>query len=225
MGWAQLASAGKSMMGNSGGGGGMGSFLQSQGAGARIGGLTNGIFNMFFAKNPSDAANPYLDQMGGKAAQYMQPFVDKGAHAGNIWGAQNENNVNNPTAIMDKIGAGYQESPGYKYNVAAAMRGANMSAAAGGMAGTPAEQQHAQMVASGLASQDYDKYMDRGLGQYTAGMGGLSHQNDLGFMGSQQMVQALMEQLKAQAQNAYEGANTSNQQKGGAIGSITGAFT
>ncbi len=231
--WPAIIAAAGSMLSSQGGGGGGGGGGAATGGGSignlyghspdsRLAGTANGLFNLFFAKNPSDAANPYLEQMEGKAGQYMNHYIDEGKRAGGIWGKQNELNVSDPTAVMDKVGANYKKSPGYQFNMDEAMRAANNSAAAGGMAGTPAEQQRAQTVASGLASQDYGAYVDRGLGQYGLGMGGLSHQNDIGFMGSQTMAQAAIAQLMAQAQNAYEGANTSNQQKGGGIGSILG---
>lgn len=222
-----IGSAIGGLFGGSGGGGGGGNGignLWGHSMGSKIGGLANGIFNLFFAKNPSDAADPYLQQMEGGAAKYLQPYLDVGARARPVLEAQYNRNINDPTSVMSQIGKNFQASPGYQYQVDEATRAANNSAAASGMAGTPAEQQRLATVVNGLANQDYYNFMDRGLNQYNSGLGGLSHQNDLSYGASSQMVQAILQQLMAQAQNAYAGANTYNQQKGGAIGSITGSL-
>ena len=43
-----------------------------------------GLFNWLSASNPSDAANPYLEQMPGVAHQYMDPYVNQGNRAGSL---------------------------------------------------------------------------------------------------------------------------------------------
>jgi hypothetical protein len=206
---------GGGMPGQNGGG-----IFGGGGFGYRAGQLGSGLFNLFGAKNPSDAASPYLDSMEGDAAKYLNPWMDAGKRSlGNIESQYNQN-VNDPTGVMNKIGAGFQQSPGYQFQVDQATEAANRSAAAGGMAGTPAEQQKLASTVNGLANQDYYNYTDRGMKQYNSGLEGLSHINDQGFQGSQLMAQIMQMMRQMQAQNAYEGANTQNQQRGGAIGSI-----
>jgi hypothetical protein len=77
-----------------------------------------------------------------------------------------------PTALMQQIGGGYQASPGYQFQLGQAMKGIGQAAAAGGMAGSPMQQQQSGQVAQGLASQDYYNYLNRALGLYQTGAGG-----------------------------------------------------
>jgi len=216
-----------SMLGGSGGGGGGGGLMSSLGSqtpGGRMGGIANGLFNMFFAKNPSDAADPYLGSIEGSMGKYLNPYIDAGKSAMGTLNAENNKLVNDPGAVMNKIGAGFQQSPGYQFQTQQAEGAANRASAAGGMLGSPMQQQNIAGTINNLANQDYYNYLNHGIGMYDTGLTGMSHMSDQGFNASGMMSQGLLQQLLAQAQNAYAGANTYNQQMGGGISSLIGGM-
>ena len=189
-----------------------------QQAGNDIGNILYNIFGNY--QNPSDAANKYLSQIQGQLSPYYQPYINAGQGAMGDLQKQYQQLLSNPTAIMSMIGGQFKASPGYQYNVNQATQGANAAAAAGGFAGSPAEQAALAGRISGLASQDYNNYMNQGLGLYGQGLGVAQGINQMGYNASNEMGQGLLSQLMAQSQNAYAGANSANQQSGGLWGSI-----
>jgi hypothetical protein len=124
--------------------------------------------------------------------------------------------------MMNKIGAGYQKSPGYQFNVDEATGGANSAAAAGGMLGSPAEQQALAQRISGIASQDYGDYMNRGLSQYGMGLQGMGNMAQMGYGASSDYAKMLEDQFISQAQLQYAGQDAENKAKGGMWGGIGG---
>lgn len=222
---------GQGGQGGQGGGGGMGGGW-GQSSGARMSGIASGLFNLFGAKDPSDAANQYLSQMTpqaqGYADRYMQPYINAGMRAMPTLEEQYNNLIKNPTGMMNQIGSTFQQSPGYQWQVDQATRAANNAGAASGMAGSQAEQQNLAQTVNGLANQDYYNYLGHGLNQYQQGLGGLSNINQMGYGASSQamnaMIQAAIQQAMAQSENAYSGAANQNQMRGGAIGSIMGGL-
>lgn len=199
--------------------------MLGSGMGGPIGGIASGLFNMFGAKNPSDAANPFLDQMGGKIDQYMDPFIQSGNQMRPMLQDQYKQMISNPGGVMNHIGEGFQQSPGYQFQVNQAQNAANRAASAGGMLGSPMQQQNIAGTVNNLANQDYYHYLDHGMNMYGQGMQGASHLNDLSFGAGSQAMQAWMQQLLAKAQNAYSGANSYNQQMGSGIGSLVGGIS
>lgn len=188
--------------------------------------IAGGLFNLFGgAKNPSNSAMPYLDQMGGKIDQYMDPFIQSGNQMRPMLQDQYKQMISNPGGVMNHIGEGFQQSPGYQFQVNQAQNASNRAASAGGMLGSPMQQQNIAGTVNNLANQDYYNYLDHGMNMYGQGMQGASHMNDLSFGASSQAMNAFMQQLMAQAQNAYAGANTSNQQNMGGIGSLIQGFS
>jgi len=175
-------------------------------------------------EDPSAAASKYLNQIPGTIKPYYQPYINAGQGAMGDLQTQYKQLLSDPTAIMNMIGGKFQASPGYQYNVGQATNAANQAAAAGGMAGSPAEQAALASRISGMASQDYNNYMNQGLGLYGQGLGVAGNINQMGYGASNELAQSLMSALMSQSQNAYAGANTKNQQSGGMFGGLGGLF-
>jgi hypothetical protein len=173
--------------------------------------------------NPSDAAKKYLDQIPGTITPYYQPYINAGQGAMGDLQSQYRQLLSDPTAIMNAIGGKYQASPGYQWNVNQATDAANKVSQAGGMAGTPMEQQQLASTVSGLANQDYQQFMNQGLGLYGQGLGVAGDINKMGYGASNELAQSLAAALQGEASNAYEGANYENQHSGGLFGSLLGA--
>ena len=146
-------------------GGGSGDW--GDGIGADVGNLLYNWFGNY--TNPSSASSQYLNQIPGELSQYYSPYISGGQFGLNTMQNQvapaYQNLMQNPTAVMNQIGSTYKASPGYQYNVNQDTNAANQAAAAGGFVGSPAEQQSLASNISGMASQDYQNYMNQGLGK------------------------------------------------------------
>lgn len=174
------------------------------------------------AGNPADAAQPYLNQIPGTISPYYQPYINNGQNAMGILNSQYSNMVNNPDQIINQIGSGYQQSPGYQWNLDQGEQGINNAAAAGGYVGTPMHQQQAATLSEGLANQDYQTYLNHGLNLYGQGISGFQGFNNQGYNASNELASGLAQALTQQANLAYAGAANSGQKKGGLIGDTLG---
>ena len=85
-------------------------------------------------KNPADAAMPYLDKIPGQTSQYLDPYFQAGKSM--LPGLEKEYGslTSDPGGFLNKIGASYQQSPGFKSALQNALTAGNHAAAAGGMA-------------------------------------------------------------------------------------------
>jgi hypothetical protein len=174
------------------------------------------MMNLF--NNPANKAQSYLNQIPGTITPYYQPYINAGTQDLGSLQQQLQMLINNPGGMMNKMGAGYQQSPGYQFNVEQATNAANQASAAGGMVGSPQEQQQLATTVTGLANQDYYNYLDHILNMYGMGMKGLGGVAKGGYMASNELAQSLANNLMSQAGLAYSGAANTNQAIGNALG-------
>lgn len=176
--------------------------------------------------NPADAAMPYLDQIKGQMSKYLDPYFNAGKSALDMTQGQYGKLINDPTFMMNQIGKGYQASPGYQWQVGQATNAANNAAQAGGMVGSPQEQQELAGTVNGLANQDYYNYLNQALGQYQQGLGGMQDISHMGLNAGTSMAENLAQMLMSMANMSYAGAQNSNMHGGGGIISkaISGIF-
>jgi hypothetical protein len=190
-----------------------------------LGGIGAGIGNLFADfNNPADAAMPYLDNISNTISPYYQPYINAGQQALPQLTDAYSGLMKDPTALANAIGQKYQPSPGYQFSVDQATKAANQAAAAGGMVGSPAEQQQLASTVTGLANQDYYNFLDRMLGLYGQGLGGLSNINNMGFGASTSLADNLASAILSQAKLAYAGAQNENEHEGGMWGSLFGSL-
>ncbi len=200
------------------------------------------LYNSLFP-NPADAGMGYLDQIDGKLNPLYSPWMSAGTQAlgnmqtqaGQLTGGlpalqeQYNNLMQNPGAMMKQFGAGFQQSPGYQFQVTQALGAANRAASAGGMLGSPQEQQQVGSVVNNLANQDFYNYLNNVKGLYGTGLSGnqnlygmgLNTLNGIAGMGLNATTNygdALTNALMSQAQLAYAGQANANQQLGSMIG-------
>lgn len=88
-------------------------------------------------QNPASSAMPYLNQMQGA---YTDPN------------------------IFNTIQSQYKESPAFQHKLRRAMEAQGNAAAAGGMAGSLADQRNQAEVANDLSEEDFHKYLAERLG-------------------------------------------------------------
>src|ERR1700677_2968465 len=83
------------------------------------------------------AAKPFYDQVEPITKQYLDPYSNAGVSNLKMLQDHIKSLLENPNELQDKIGAGYKESPGYRFQVEEATKAAERAASAGGYLGTP----------------------------------------------------------------------------------------
>lgn len=177
----------------------------------------------FFSKNPAKAAQPYLSSIPGQISPYYQPYIDQGRQSMGTLNTQYGRMLNNPGDIVNELGSGFQESPGYQWDLNQGTEAANNAAAAGGYVGTPMHQQNEAEMAEGVANKYYQPYMQETMHLYDQGIKGNQQFNQQGFNASSDMASAIAQALVQQANLAYSGASNQNQSRRGLLGGAVGA--
>ncbi len=177
---------------------------------AGLGGLGAGLFGSQNYHNPADEAAKFYKQVPGTIKPYYQPYIDQGRSVmpglNNMYGQL----TSNPGAFLNNLSQGYQQSPGYQFNLQQALGAANNAAAAGGMAGSLQHQQQAAGIASGLASQDYGNWLNHVLGLYDRGLSGQQGIEEQGYGASTDLGKNLAQALIGQGNLSYLGQENEN---------------
>jgi hypothetical protein len=194
------------------------------------GGLIPGIAGGFLYDDPEKDANKYLDQIPDELKKYLTPYIEHGEKSyGNLNDISGEyaNMYKDPNAIIQRLGAGYKQSPGYKWRLNQGENSINNAAAAGGMAGTAQHQQQAGELAENLASQDFNDFMKNILGIYTGGLSGRTGiEQDIygkGATASSDLATGIANWLNQKGGLAYQGAKNRNQQWSDTFSNIASA--
>lgn len=177
------------------------------GFGGGLGQFLGGIAGLFGKKqkNPADVANQYLNKIPGAINPYYQPYINAGQNAQNALLPQLSQMFGNGGDFLNKIGAGYKQSPGYQFKLDQALQAAGNANAAGGLLGSNQHQQQAGQLANDIASQDYYDYINHVLGVIGAGQQGLEGINQQGYNASTGYGQELGNTLAGQAAYGYAG--------------------
>src|SRR5579872_1036007 len=154
---------------NGSSGGGFNPLMGILGGGMLGSGLA-GMFGGF--NNPASAGMSYLNQIGGANQQYLNPYNEMGQQAfGNL------NNtlsglMSNPGAFANQIGSNFHQSPGFQFALNQAMQGGNRGMAAGGLAGSAANQMQNMQTATGMGNQNYYNYLNNAENLFGKGVQG-----------------------------------------------------
>jgi len=203
--------------------------------------------------NPANSAMPYLNQIQGTLQQGYDPYVNAGLGAmGNYSDLSKQmtsflpqlqgalgSAMSSPGQFINTIGQNFQQSPGYQFQVNQAENAAKNAAAAGGMLGSPQQQQGIAGTVNQLANQDYYGYLNEAMGAFGKGVEGSQNLVNTGFQGfgnimnqgynaSNEMAQSLANALQSQGSLAYAGQANKNQyqqaQQGGIAGLVGGGI-
>lgn len=197
----------------------MAQIMRMFGIGGGLGTAAGGLFSMLHpGKNPATAANNTIGQIPGQIKPYYQGYADSGKTALNNLQGENTSLLNGTK--QDQLGAGYKESPGYKYALQQALQAGNNAQAAGGMSGTPQHQELNMDAASGLASRDYNDYMQRQLGLYGQGYGGTENLNTQGYNANKELADTNANVLGQQGAYNFMGQQGKNQSQQQGMGNI-----
>lgn len=143
--------------------------------GSAIGGTLGAIGGLFGGSDEKDETDKILAQIPAEMRQYLQPYIDAGmVSLPNLRSISDQyaKLYENPNDIISRIGSGYTQSPGYQWQLNQGENAINNAAAAGGMIGTGQHQQQAGQLATNLANQDYQNYLDKALGVFNTGLAG-----------------------------------------------------
>lgn len=186
--------------------------------------ITQGRVIMFGYSNPSDAAMPYLNQIPGATSQYMMPYYNDGRQVMPQLQGQYNQLTSNPGGKLNDIGQNFQQSPGFNFALQRALQGSNHAAAAGGMAGSPQNQEQNMQIATDMANQDYNNWMRNSLGLYGMGLSGDQDIAHMGFGAGKDMSDMIAHTLAQQANLAYAGKQNENQEKSSFWGNLFGGL-
>lgn len=226
--------------------------MDSRNAGmmAGFGGLGAGLMGLMGGgSNPYKGASKLMGQIPGATKPYYQPYMNAGANALNQMNDQYSHLLanrsplqdqysqlmNDPSAMYNKIAGGYQQSPGFEWEMGQGMNAANNAAAAGGMAGSPEHQQQAATMATGLANKDFNNYMGKAMGlygqglegsqgMYNQGLQGYEGLNKMGYGANDQMASIIADMLSQQSKFKMAGQLGQNQSQGQTWGNIFGGL-
>lgn len=173
--------------------------------------------------NPADSAMPYYNRIPGEMHKYFDPYINRGNKAGNMLEGQYGSLLNDPGGMLNKMGGSYQQSPGFKFALQQALQGAQHSAAAGGMAGSPQNQQQSMELATNLANQDYNNWIQHAMGLYGRGLGGEENMYGIGAHAGMGLGTDLSSLLAQQGNLAYAGQAGQNQGRSQGISNLIGA--
>jgi hypothetical protein len=161
-----------------------------------------------FGNSPYDAESEYVDQIPGIQQQYLGPYSQMGQnllpqlHQG--YGAM----ALHPSQVQAGLGQGFQQDPGYQWNLDQQLQAGDQAMAAGGMSGSPESQQFSQQTANNLANQQYNQYFNRNMKIAGSGIQGEQGLENQGYKASNQMANNMTDYLYnrgnlagAQAQN------------------------
>jgi hypothetical protein len=188
-----------------------------------IGQAAGGAMSLFGNnKNPADIANKYISQIPGQTQQYYQPYMEAGKGAMSDLQNQYKNLLSGD--VQNKLGENYKQSPGYQFALEQALAGANNAAATGGMLGIPAHQQQNMQIAEGLASQDYNNYLQNQMGLYGQGLQGNQQLNQMGYNANTDYATNIANALAQQGAYAFEGQQGLNQKRSQGLSDIFGGL-
>lgn len=174
-----------------------------------MGNFVGGLFGG--GNNAADAASHYYNQIPDILKQYLGPYANRdNAIYPELQGQYNQL-LHDPTGILNKFSQGYQQSPGYQFQLNQSLNAGNRASAAKGMLGSPMQQQQAQQTAGQLANQDFNQYLAHALGLYGQGLAGEQGIYNTGAGISSNLGENLANALMSQGNLAYSNATNQNQ--------------
>lgn len=187
-------------------------------------GIGAGLYGMFGAQNPAQAAMGPEQNAINELPGYYNPYINAGQGAlGNLQGQYGQL-LNNPGGMLNQIGSNFHASPGFNFAVKNAMLGSNRGMAAGGLAGSPANTAQNEQLGTQLANQNYYQWLGNATGLYNQGLGGEQGLAGMGFNAASGLGQNMADIYNNMAQMQYGGTQYQNQNQGGGLGSLIGGI-
>lgn len=161
--------------------------------------------------NPSERAQPYLNQIPGVGKQYHEPFIQRGQQAQGITNPIYERMAQDPSAFLNALMEGYTPSRGYQTREKVLSQALRNSAAQGGYAGTPYAQREQGEAVNDILGSDQQQYLGNLMGLQGQGLQGLQGDVGRGYLSSGGLADYLGNALNQQGTLAYQGQAQQNQ--------------
>lgn len=174
--------------------------------------------------NPANAAMPYLNQIPGVGHEAYDPYINAGKEAGNTVSGEYQNLIKDPTALISKLMEKYEPSKGYQFKKDQLLKQFAATANAGGIAGTPGDQEVQAEATNGLLSQDMEAYLAHALGLYGTGLEGEQGIANKGFASSGALADILGGSLNQRGGLAFQGQAQQNANKSGMLQALIKAL-
>lgn len=158
----------------------------------------------FGYKNPAKQGMNYLNQSAAEQQGYYEPYMRHGEEMYGPMSQQYNALMNDPGGRMNQIGQSYQQSPGFKFALQQALQGSGAAQAAGGMAGTPQHEQQNMQLATNMANQDYNQWLQQALGQYDVGLGGAQNVYGIGANSANSLANNMRNIRQDQSELGYK---------------------
>lgn len=188
-------------------------------------GAADSVWDSFFGNPADDALDMYsYEDMLAMLEQYYGQYRDAGSNMLPTMEAEANKLISSPSSVYSMLGADFQTSPGYEYQMQTGMNASNQAAAAGGMAGTQQHQAYSQQTAQGIAAQEWNTYMKQMTDLYMQGLGLGGDITQMGYNASSAMAQDLSRFMGAQMGLEYAGSAQQQGNLWGSIGAVAGMF-
>lgn len=175
-------------------------------------------------KNPAEAAQPWLNKIPGVGHEYYDPYVNQGREAGNKTQEEYMRLMNDPTALINEIMQKYHTSESYGQQRDILNKELGATAAAGGVAGTPLDQQNRGTAIQGLLSGDMQQFLSNALGLYNTGLTGEQGKENMGYDASKGLADLLGQNYATSAGLQFQGQSQNNANRGAAFEALTKAL-
>jgi len=186
--------------------------------------ILNNLFGGGNKNNPNDAANKYIDQIPGEAHNTYDPYINQGKESGQNAHDAFEEMMKDPQGFINKIMGGYNESDQYKYQKEKLGTAMSNTAAAGGIAGTPLDQQNQGEAIQKLLSADQQQWLQNVLGRYDTGLTGEQGEATRGYDASGKLNDITTSNLNQKGTNAFNDAQQKNSDKSALISALVKAL-
>ncbi len=174
--------------------------------------------------NPYKAESQYLDQIPDELNQNLGPYSQSGQSLLPYLTGGYSGLAMAPGQEQAHLSSGFQQSPGYQWNLDQELQAQNQALAAGGMLGSPESQQFAENTAHGLADQDFNDYYNRNAKLMQSGLTGLQGLETQGQNASTQMANNMTDYLYNKGNLAGAQAQHRNNLGWGGLGLGAGLF-
>jgi len=154
--------------------------------------------------SPSGAAQPYTSQIPGVAHEGYDRSIGRGRTADAGLDNEYTSMMNDPQAFMNHIMENYKPSEGYQTQKNELMNTMGNTSAAGGIAGTPMDQQNQAQGVQGLLSKDMQEYLANIMGIHDKGVAGEQGVSDRGYDAQGRLTDTLGNSLNQQGGMAFQ---------------------
>jgi len=191
-----------------------------------IGAGVGGLAGAFSGRNNSGSrkTDELLAQIPEHLRPYFEPYINAGKEQLPGLSEQYGSLLSNTGGKLNEIGAGYKESPGYKWNLDQGEQAIANAQARNGMAGTKQDQQYSGELASHLADQDFQAYLSHALGLYGTGLSGSQNLAQMGENAATEYGNNIGNTMTSRANLARANQYDENKSKSGLFDNLLNFF-